>query len=351
MNKEQNFLIVGGGLAGLTLAKFLSDESKNVTLIDKNKNQCSRISVGMINPLVFRRMTKSWRVDEFLPFANEFYLDIEKVCKLKLYHPIKTRRFFASQQEKDFWLSKEQLDDFTPYMEKVSEEDLTYQYGKIKNDHGSGLVKNCAWLDVQRYADVMYKILSTKIKIIEETFDYDQFNASEGVYQNKKYTHIIFCTGYEAINDPYFPKERINPTRGQLLIIKSNDIKEHESINRKCFVLPLGDNLFKIGSTYEWQTPNDEITETAKNEILENLKALGEFDLEVVEHTAGIRPTVLDRRPIIGQHPTLNKLYIFNGLGAKGIMIAPLLAKEFVDFMLHGKALDKEVDVKRFMKN
>ncbi|MBK7816373.1 MAG: FAD-binding oxidoreductase [Sphingobacteriaceae bacterium] len=68
----------------------------------------------------------------------------------------------------------------------------------------------------------------------------------------------------------------------------------------------------------------------------------------VLEHKAGVRPSTLDRRPIIGQHPLHKNLFVFNGLGTKGVMLAPYFSKKFVHFYLNKEALDAEVDVKRF---
>ena len=114
--------------------------------------------------------------------------------------------------------------------------------------------------------------------------------------------------------------------------------------------MPIRKNEFRIGASYVWGTADDQVTEDGKNEIINKLEALGTFDLEITEHNAGIRPTAPDRRPIIGRHPEFEQLYLFNGLGTKGYMIAPLLSKEFVDFIITGKPIDPETDLKRFLK-
>jgi len=68
----------------------------------------------------------------------------------------------------------------------------------------------------------------------------------------------------------------------------------------------------------------------------------------VVMHKAGIRPTVKDRRPFLGAHPDHNNLYVFNGLGTKGVSLAPYFAKHLVDHMVDGVELMKEVSIGRF---
>jgi len=90
-----------------------------------------------------------------------------------------------------------------------------------------------------------------------------------------------------------------------------------------------------------------EITEEGKNQILTNYHILGLSEPHVIEQNAGIRPTTFDRRPFIGEHPQLKRNYILNGLGTKGYMLAPLLAKELVAHILHDEKLDPEVSLNR----
>ena len=92
------------------------------------------------------------------------------------------------------------------------------------------------------------------------------------------------------------------------------------------------------------------MTQEAKDDLLEKVKLLTKKSFEVIDHQVGIRPTTPDRRPIIGKHPTFNNLLLFNGLGTKGYLMAPLLAKEFVDYLDNDKELDKEVRIERFIK-
>jgi glycine/D-amino acid oxidase-like deaminating enzyme len=63
-----------------------------------------------------------------------------------------------------------------------------------------------------------------------------------------------------------------------------------------------------------------------------------------------MRPTVADRRPIMGAHPEHKGLFIFNGLGTKGYMLAPLLSFEMAEFMVEGTPLHKEVVFSRVYK-
>ena len=69
---------------------------------------------------------------------------------------------------------------------------------------------------------------------------------------------------------------------------------------------------------------------------------------KVVSVETGIRPSIKDRRPLIGQHPEKKNVYMFNGMGTRGCFMAPLLIEEFIDFAENGSDLDAEVNINRF---
>jgi glycine/D-amino acid oxidase-like deaminating enzyme len=69
---------------------------------------------------------------------------------------------------------------------------------------------------------------------------------------------------------------------------------------------------------------------------------------EIIKHEAGIRPTVNDRRPILGIHPEHPRLAVFNGLGTKGVMLAPYFANQLIDHLEKEQTIDPEVDLSRF---
>ena len=69
---------------------------------------------------------------------------------------------------------------------------------------------------------------------------------------------------------------------------------------------------------------------------------------EVVQQRAGIRPTVVDRRPLVGQHEIHKNLYVMNGLGSRGVLIAPSIAKDIIAHIEDDIALPKEIDINRF---
>ncbi len=76
------------------------------------------------------------------------------------------------------------------------------------------------------------------------------------------------------------------------------------------------------------------------------LHELVRLPFEVVGHVAGVRPIVTGRKPVIGWHPTILNLAVFNGLGSKGSLTAPFFADMLAAHLCDGTPIDPEVDVR-----
>lgn len=341
-------LVVGGGVAGICLSHELLKQGCEVRLLDNNRNVSSAVAAGLINPLVFRRMTLSWRISELLPFAYQTYREIEQLTGTSFLHPLVIRRLFASQQELEFWQKKQLLPEFEPYMEQLTDADLTFPIEQ--NTFGTGRVKQAAYIDTTPFLEGNRTYFASKEVLLEETFDHAFLDPQTGVYKGEAYDFILFAEGKDGKYNPLFSHLPLQQTKGELLTIQSDTIYGEESLNRKCFLLPLGNGRFKVGSTYVWDTDNTEPTEEGAQTIAENLRSITSESYEIVEHRAGVRPTVPDRRPLIGKHPEFSKMVFVNGLGTKGYMIAPLIAHELVNHLLHGDPLHAECDIVRFEK-
>jgi len=347
---KNKVLIVGGGLSGVVLAYHLVQRGINITLIDDQNNQSSVVAAGMINPLVFRRMTKSWRVDEFIPYCEEFYASIEKQAQNQFFHPIIIRRFFSSIQERKSWELKQYLPDFITYMDPLTTDDLSFNDNETVNEFGSGRVKKSSWIDTTVFMEGIRSVLSKSATIQNEIFNYENYNPQFLSYKNEAYSEVIFCEGYRSLHNPIFSYLPIQPTKGELLEVHFPDLDTTESYNRKCFVLPIGQKQFKIGATYKWHNTDPEPETDAVEDLSNKIKYITNKEYTITMLIGGIRPTTLDRRPIVGEHPKLKGNYFFNGLGAKGYMIAPLLAKEFCEHLIDKIPLNNEIDIHRFDK-
>ena len=344
MTNRRKILVVGAGLSGVSVAIQLLRKNLDVTVIDNGENHSSLIAAGIMNPLVFRRMTKGWRVDDFVPYLIDFYTSIEVETNTSFFQNLPIRRLFSSETERELWIKKQHNEGFTAYMTPLEESDDDYDLSI--NPFGSGRIKNAFTVNPSEFLKASQSFIAKKGSICFTSFNYDDLQGTS--YQGIRYDDIVFCEGYQGMKNPWFSFLPINPTKGELLTVRSEKLPENESLNRKCFNLPLGEKQFKIGSTIDWNNTSLDITEAGKAEILQNLSCLIEEEVEVLSQQAGIRPGSKDRRPFIGTHPKFPNYHVFNGLGSKGYMLCPLLSKEFADWLVEGKELDAEVRVERY---
>ncbi len=338
-------LIVGAGLSGYCAAHHLLDAGAEITLIDKEQNVSTVVAAGIINPVVFRRTTLSWRLDELIDYGYPFYQKLERTTGFSFFKRIVIRRLFAHDQERETWLKKQNQENYSSYLKPLSKEDLEFDFAQ--NTFGTGEVKNAASVNAKLFMEANKQFFLSREMYKMNVFDYNDLDAENGTYKNENFDLILFCEGKDAKYNPWFSYLPLTQTKGEILDVKLS-LTTEELLNRKCFLLPLENGTFKIGSTYVWNTDNTILTEEGKAEILKNLTSITSEVPTILTQEAGVRPTVTDRRPLLGKHPKFPKLAILNGLGAKGFMIAPLISKELVEHLLDGKPLDPETDISRF---
>jgi glycine oxidase len=349
--KKVNYIIIGQGIAGTILAQTFLKQGKSIMVIDKPQlSNASKIAAGLYNPVVFKRLVKSWMADDLIPYMNEFYPEAEQLLGTKFYFKKQILKPFAEEQEKTLWLKKIN-EEVGKYLGKTIYDDFLDDV--IYNPLGASEVIEAGNLDTSLFLDRFRNYFKQKDSLLEEEFEYDQLIVSknEVSYKNTTADKIIFCEGYKTINNPYFKQLPFKLTKGEILTIKlniDNAIPIDKVINKGIFILPLGNNTYKVGATYEWDDLTEQITEKGKTDLIDKLKKVLKTPFEIINHQAGIRPTVNDRRPLIGLHPEFKSLGVFNGMGTKGIMLAPFFAKHFADFLENKTLLNKEVDINRF---
>ena len=142
---------------------------------------------------------------------------------------------------------------------------------------------------------------------------------------------MIFCEGYRAINNPFFKEETIIPCKGDMLTIEYKECEAAFIIKKDAaYLIPLGNHIFKAGSTYKWGNSDETPDESDKKEIADKLNAMLENDYTIVQHQSAIRPTTKNREVIMKQHSIYPNLFMLNGFGTKGIIQGPYWAKQIV---------------------
>ncbi|MBN8691575.1 MAG: FAD-binding oxidoreductase [Bacteroidetes bacterium] len=335
-------------MAGSVLSLQLIEKGFNVIVIDEpNGSSCSRVAAGIWNPVVFKRLTKSWMADEILPVMLEFYQAQEKKFGVQLLHHRNIIKLFSELQEVNLWFKKASA-DMSNYLDKeISQNGLPKTIKLL--DVGYAKVLNAGNLNLPLFLSAVTKHLQSTGMYLPEKFDFSAFSPSTMQYKNIETKHIVFCEGHLISKNPLFKYIPMKPAKGEVLTLQMDDLKlERDILNKNAFIMPLENNLFKVGATYNWNDLSDSPTEEGKQELLSKLNRITELEGVVIRHEAGVRPSVIDRRPVLGSHPAFKSVYVFNGMGTKGVMLAPFFANHLIEHITLNKNLNKEVDIARF---
>lgn len=342
------YIIVGQGLAGTLLAYQMHKNNIPFKIIvDPIQKSASEIAAGLINPLVFKRLTKSWMADSLFPKMYETYNEMEELLSVKF---IEQKKMIKPLVEQDIPMWQKRIDqgNMNHYIDRVDNNLRLEGYKAIKH-YGSLNQTGACNLNIMIHAMRNFfkqhgYLIKEHLKVEDVTFE-DKY-----VYwKNLSAEKIIFCRGYKDAQNALFPSDSFYLTKGELIEIEANALSEDYILNKNLFVLPTGQKRFKVGATYDWDTINESPTNEGKSDLLTKLDKLIDTDYTILNHWAGVRPTVKDRRPILGIHPHNKRLAIFNGLGTKGVMLAPYFSEQMFQLLEDPRAqIDDEVKLDRF---
>ncbi|MDG1276494.1 MAG: FAD-dependent oxidoreductase [Algoriphagus sp.] len=341
-----DFLLIGGGIAGISLGYRLKKAGKKIRIYDlPESNQSSRIAAGLYNPVTGRKMVKTWKADQLFAEIKPFYQELELLTGKKFLIDQPIYRPFLSIEEQNEWMGHSADPGFSEFLEQI------YSSSQSKNlfdVFGGVMLKNSGWLQIPSFLDAMNSYFEGEL--IHEKFDEESLiSNSEGwEYKGLKTNALVYCNGLGSMDSKFFGYLPFAPVKGELLEVKQSFDPDY-IVNRGVFRVSLGNNIFRVGSTYTKHDLEEGPTESAKNEILDRLKELVNSPVEkIVSHKSGIRPATRDRKPFLGKHPKAQSVYIFNGFGAKGVSLVPYFSKLMSEFLLVNSPIESEVDIARY---
>lgn len=342
-----DYLIVGLGLAGISFCEVLERNEKSFKVISDDSQTSSVVAGGLYNPVTLKRFTLAWNANEQLDLAIPFYSELGRKLDIQLDYKIPILRRFASINEQNLWFEASDKPNLGHF---VAPKILSNHNPNIEAPYGYGEVLHTGRIDTAVLLVHYGKYLGDKDVLLRETFDFEALKLLDAFveYGGIKAKNIVFATGFGIKNNPYFKYLPLNGTKGELLTIKAPALKEERVIKSSVFIIPLGADMYRVGATYKWNDKSNSPTEECKQELLQKLNTFLKCPYEVVEHVAGIRPTVSDRKPLVGRHPKHKNMYLLNGLGSRGVMIAPSASMQLYALIENREALAPEIDLSRF---
>ncbi len=342
-----DYIIVGAGLAGIGFAEVALQDQKSVFVFAGDKQPSSEVAAGVYNAVILKRFTLVSQAQDQINLLKTFYPQIEQRIGKKILFDLQTyRRLTSIEEQNNFIVASDR-----PLFERFLSSEIVFQkFDSVLSPFGFGQMKQTGYVDTKVLLQSYRSYLQEKGCISDENFDYTALTIHQDFveYKGKKAKQIIFAEGSEMKDNPFFKDMPLDGAKGELLVIRSKNLNVNVLLKAGVFVLPIGDDLYKVGATYNWADKTNTPTQAAKSELISELAELITCEFEVVDHLAGIRPTVKDRKPLVGRHPIHKNIYLLNGLGTRGVMLAPYLSYKLFDFIESNLPLDSSISIERY---
>lgn len=345
--KEVDYIIVGLGIAGLSFCEQLEKHGKSFVVFDGQQPSATQVSGGVFNPVVLKRFTIAWNAKEHLEESLPFYEHLSQKLNIPIFSQEPIYRILTSVEEQNDWAVASDKFELSPYLSAEIDANTN---ASVVAPFGFGKVRNSGRIFPSEVLSAYREYLQKKDSLSAETFDYDQLSEENNTihYKNLSAKKIVFAEGVLVTNNPFFPKEYLSPNKGEFLLIKAPELKLPFLLKGPVYIIPLGEDLYKVGATYSRDDLGYAATQKAEDEIVSKLKKMVSCPFTIVSQEIGIRPTTKDRRPLMGMLSESKNKVFFNGLGTHGIMGAPLLSKMLYEHVAMQIELPKEVDINRW---
>ena len=345
-----DFLIIGGGVIGLALARELTFKGvRRITILEKNQacgTEASNAAAGMLAP-----QSEADKIDEFFDFCrtsrdlyphffeqliNETGVDIELDRSGTLYAAF-TENDSAEIRRRYEWQKKAGLN-----VEHLSAEETRRAEAFISPDVREALFFPNDWqvenrkllAALQKYCELnqiniienteIKSLLTKNGKITGAKSENREFLAEKVILTTGAWTSLIKFDE----NAPSLIK--VKPIRGQMLSYRTAKRLFTKVIySPRGYIVPRSDGRILVGATVEdagfdkiVTADGTDFLRTNAFEIAPNL-----VNLEISESWAGLRPFAADGLPILGEFPEIENLFVATAHYRNGILLAPLTAK------------------------
>jgi glycine/D-amino acid oxidase-like deaminating enzyme len=325
-------LILGQGLAGTLLAWELEQAGIGFSLVDPGPTAAATTAAaGIVNPITGRRLVKSWRIEALRPAARETYRALEAELGVSLWRDLRVRRRFADERERNTWRDKHARGELAPYAGAADDDGFWIEHA-ARVDLGSLLAAARArW----RAAGRLRAESVATVDLARETV---------------RHALVIDCTGQTAAAGGTFAFVPWEFSKGEVLELAVDGLDPEVVLNRRHWLVSVGPGAAWVGATHEPGARDPGPTPAARTALEASARELlgAAKPFAVTGQRAGIRVNLPDKRPVAGRHPQRPRLGLVNGLGAKGALWAPSLARQWVEHLKSAAPFDPAVDVARF---
>jgi glycine/D-amino acid oxidase-like deaminating enzyme len=345
--EETEVLVVGQGLAGTWLSWWLEQEGISYRVIDNaDPSGASRHAAGLINPVTGRRLVTTWMIDELMPFSWKAYQSMGSFLQSELITETSVIDFFPTVQMLQAF-QKRYAED-SPYLHSGND---TAGYDHwFRYDLGWGAISPCYLVQTEKLLTLWRNHIRVKGYLKEESFDTGGLvqHKADLEYHDIHARYIVFSDGKASAANTFFARLPFALNKGEGLLVEIKDIPPGNVFKKGMSLVPWKENIFWVGSSYQWEFSNDQVSETFRLFTENWLKSFLRVPYRITDHFAAVRPATLERRPFVGFHPKFPRVGILNGMGAKGCSLAPYFARELTQKIIGSGTIDPLADINRF---
>jgi glycine/D-amino acid oxidase-like deaminating enzyme len=361
MSNTFDFCIMGAGLAGVSLAHELLSEQASVFLVDPRgiAGGASGAPLALVNPATGRYATKTSDAEECINSVKTHLEMVQESSPVQFFkqtgvlRPALDSRIASRMQQN---LEETQWPD--GWIEWMDEQTL-------KEFHpGINCVDGGVWLPVGMTVDSGVYLSSFKDRLVQQGLKLNtgstykikkKENSWQISFENGQSitaANLIFTTGIYSSEFKFWKDIKLHPVKGQLAVMEApKPVNFNHAVSALGYTSSLSSNRFLIGSTYEHEFEDEEPDAEGLDYLLSRFgKVLPSLRSEskVIAQWAGVRASTPNRKPVIGRHPEHENLYLFAGLGSKGLLYSAYGSQLLARNILSGSAIPQELDIQRF---
>lgn len=344
---QTEYLIIGQGICGTLLSYLLAKEGKEVMVLDQPRpNSSSRVASGVINPVTGKRVVKTWMIDELLPVATALYHKMEEELHCSILNECMITEIFARREEDETF--RQRAEEYDNLRIKDGAEMGEY----FHFHYGVGEISPAYLVDIGNMMDQWREVLKSRNRLIEDELLYTdlQIGDKDILYKSLKAEKVIFCEGAAGGSNPYFSLLPFSRNKGEAIIASIPGLPRNCIYKQGIKIVPWKEDLFWVGSSFEWSFDDVEPTEVFRQRVESHLQYWLKLPYKIIEQVAAERPTTVEYKPFVGMHPKFSNIGILNGMGTKGCSLAPYFAGQLARHLVYGEDIMPEVNVHRYAR-
>lgn len=364
LNAQFDAVIIGAGIAGLSMADALLQRGFTVAIFDRSEPGAGASGAPrvLINPATGRRAKMSWKAPEAIASAEDLIKRTSNHSDDTFFEKSGVIRPALNEKlAKDFSRCPEKYEWPDGWIEWLGKSAFEERFPLFQVHHGGLYIKQGFTLKGDLYIRRLAEYLTSEglqlfsgspVTYKSESGLWVSGNA-EGVFAESK--NLICATGHSLSQNPDWGFLDLHNIKGQTATFRFDEpVELSASVSSLGYMAWLDSepNQIVVGSTYEHHPEYDEPDEEGLNYLRNKLDSTfpGWSEKSRVESQwSGYRTTVPDKRPVIGMHPEKDNLFIFGALGSKGMSLGPYLGSLLGDLISEGKEIPSEVSISRFL--